>query len=436
MQGRPCAPILMHRLLAILIFSLSLLAELRPLTILHVNDVHAQITPRPDGQGGFAYLQATLKRERADCTHCIVVQAGDMVQGTAVSSVFKGTPIFELANLFRFDAGTLGNHDFDYGPEKLAGFLKIANYPIVSVNLRDGAGKSPVKPYVVIERGGLRIGIIGAMTDTLNKLVTPQILSGMRTTPAMEAIRQVAAELRPKVDVIVLLAHFTPSEETAVLREVMDVNVMVGGHLHTALPKLTMADDRILVRLNSNATELGRLDMMFDTETKKVASSTWRRIAVGRNTIEPDAEMARAVAGWDAKVAAMMDIPIGEASQVLSGPAVKAWCEKVLVDATKADLAYCNAGGMRAAIPKGVVTVRNIWDVMPFDNRIVVGKVKGADLPAIVKNGHEFEAEKVYTLATSDFVAGTSFTTLQFDDAGLMVRDAMVEWVKQRKNVE
>lgn len=426
----------MHRLLAVLLFSISLLAELRPLTILHVNDVHAQITPRADGQGGFAYLQATLKRERGDCAHCIVVQAGDMVQGTAVSSVFKGTPIFELANLFRFDAGTLGNHDFDYGQEKLAGFLKIANYPIVSVNLRDAEGKSPVKPYVVLERGGLRIGVIGAMTDTLNKLVTPQILAGMRTIPAIEAVRKAAAELRPKVDVIVLLAHFTPAEEAGILREVTDLNVIVGGHLHAALPKLTVADGRILVRLNSNATELGRLDMMFDTETKKVASSNWRRIAVGRNTIEPDAEMARAVAGWDAKVAAMMDVPIGEATQMLSGPAVKAWCEKVLVETTKADLGYCNAGGMRAAIPKGVITVRNIWDVMPFDNRIVVGKVKGSDLPAIVRNGHEFEAEKVYKLATSDFVAGTSFTTLQFDDAGVMVRDAMVEWVKQRKNVE
>ena len=107
----------------------SLLAEVRPLTILHVNDIHAQITPRPDGQGGFAYLKATLERERAGCAQCLVLQAGDMVQGSVVSTIFKGTPIFELANLFRFDAGTLGNHDFDYGPEKLAGFIKIANYP-------------------------------------------------------------------------------------------------------------------------------------------------------------------------------------------------------------------------------------------------------------------------------------------------------------------
>ena len=142
-------------------------------------------------------------------------------------------------------------------------------------------------PSTVIERGGVRIGIIGVMTETLKTLVTPEALADFRTTPAIEGVRQAAAALRGKTDIIVLLAHFTPEEEQVVLREAVDVNVVIGAHLHTALPQPTNVEGRLLVRLNSNATEIGRLELQVDTEAKKVVKYDWRRIAVGMNTIKP-----------------------------------------------------------------------------------------------------------------------------------------------------
>jgi len=90
-------------------------AEVRTLTILHVNDLHARLTPLENKHGGFAYLASAIRRERANCKDCILLNAGDMAQGSPVSTIFHGLPIFEVANLLGFDAATLGNHDFDYG---------------------------------------------------------------------------------------------------------------------------------------------------------------------------------------------------------------------------------------------------------------------------------------------------------------------------------
>ena len=83
------------------------------LTILHTNDLHARLAPLTDGRGDFAYLAATIRRERTDCDQCILLNAGDLVQGTPVSTLFHGLPVYEIANLFGYSAATLGNHDFD-----------------------------------------------------------------------------------------------------------------------------------------------------------------------------------------------------------------------------------------------------------------------------------------------------------------------------------
>ena len=102
-----------------------LAAEIRSLTILHTNDLHARLMPLENHRGGFAYLATAIRRERAGCNDCILLNAGDVAQGTPVSTIFHGLPIFEVANLFGYDVGTLGNHDFDYGWMQARKFIQI-----------------------------------------------------------------------------------------------------------------------------------------------------------------------------------------------------------------------------------------------------------------------------------------------------------------------
>src|ERR1035438_5563608 len=113
----------------------SLSAEIRTLTILHVNDLHSRLVPLENKHGGFAYLAAMVRRERDGCKDCIFLNAGDVAQGSPVSTIFHGLPVFEVANLLGLDVGTLGNHDFDYGWMQARKFLTVANYPIVSGNI-------------------------------------------------------------------------------------------------------------------------------------------------------------------------------------------------------------------------------------------------------------------------------------------------------------
>src|SRR5581483_2894480 len=100
-------------------------AEVRPLTILHTNDLHARISPLDDHKGGFAYVAAVIRREREHCTDCILLNAGDLVQGSPVSTIFHGLPVYEIGNLLGFDAATLGNHEFDYGWTQTRKFLGV-----------------------------------------------------------------------------------------------------------------------------------------------------------------------------------------------------------------------------------------------------------------------------------------------------------------------
>src|SRR5438067_10064912 len=182
--------------------------------------------PLENHHGGFAYLAAVIRRERANCKDCILLTAGDLAQGTPVSTIFHGLPVFEIANMLGFDAATLGNHDFDYGWMQARKFMSTSKYPIVSANIVNGKGEIFTgKPYVILEVNGLRVAVLGAMTDTLNTLSVPPLLGEWRTTPVAETVRKYARELKSKSDLVVLVAHITGEEELDVLSHVAEIPV-------------------------------------------------------------------------------------------------------------------------------------------------------------------------------------------------------------------
>ena len=126
----------------LLLVSAQLTAEVRSLTILHTNDLHARLSPLEDHHGGFAYVAAVIRHERAHCTDCILLNAGDIAQGSPASTIFHGLPEYEIANLFGFDVSTLGNHEFDWGWEQTRKFLETAKFPTVTANVVDDSGRA------------------------------------------------------------------------------------------------------------------------------------------------------------------------------------------------------------------------------------------------------------------------------------------------------
>jgi 2',3'-cyclic-nucleotide 2'-phosphodiesterase (5'-nucleotidase family) len=419
------------------------LPEVRTLTILHTNDLHSRLMPLENHHGGFAYLASVIRRERANCNDCILLNAGDVAQGTPVSTIFHGLPVFEIANMLGFDASTLGNHDFDYGWEQARHFLDVAKYPIVSSNLTGPKGDlfTP-KPYVILQVNHLKVGVIGAMTEDLKTLTTPQTLGACHTLPLVETVRKYAHELRSQCDIVVVVAHVTPQEELALLKSEPEVAVTVTGHLHTALPQPLIVDGRLLVRERGYAEELGRLELKVDTVKKQAVSWDWKHIPVD-DSLPPAADVAAQVKYWEDEVAVRVDRPLAVAKREFRKQEVKHLVERAMREATKSDFAFMNSGGVRDIIPAGQLKERNIWNIMPFDNRVVIGTFKGSQLPAVVLGDRKVEPDKKYTLAVSDFTAanqGTAenlrVTGLAFPkDAGLM-RDILISWFRKQKVLE
>src|SRR5580698_10514727 len=194
----------------LLLFAISLRAQsVRPLTILHSNDLHAHLLPDDKGMGGFAYLATAVREERARSTASLYLNAGDLVQGTPVSTIFQGVPIYQIANALGFDVSTLGNHEFDYGWQRIQDFVKAAKFPIVSANVVNDQGASlSGKPYVIKTVGGIRVAVIGLLLgDLVGNLATPDKVGPWHVLPVVETARKYASELRDKSDLIVVLGH-------------------------------------------------------------------------------------------------------------------------------------------------------------------------------------------------------------------------------------
>ncbi|MCC6365854.1 MAG: bifunctional metallophosphatase/5'-nucleotidase [Bryobacterales bacterium] len=416
--------------------------DVRHLTILHTSDLHARLLPDDQGRGGLAYVAAALRQERNNCAGCLVLDGGDLVQGTPVSTLFRGLPVYEIANSLGIDVSTLGNHEFDYGWRRIYDFVSTANFPVVNANVvnADGAYLTG-KPYTIVTVNGIRIGIIGAvMGGLLDGFTTPDLLGPWKVMPVVDAVNRFVVPLRERTDFIILLAHITHKEMDEVLQKVPEVGLVVAGHEHGGLGEMKRVDGRLGVRVRAYGREIGRLDLEMDVTAKKVTSAYWKKVEVTER-LTPVSNISGQVREWEGKVAKAVDTPIGEAKRTIPQAEVRVMIEQSMKEATGADFAFMNRGGVRDVLPKGTILARNIWNIMPFDNRLMVGRFKGKDLPKVVTEGHPVEPEREYRLVVSDFTVvnqktqlGT--TGLEFPQAGPLMRDAIIDWVKKQRVIE
>ena len=433
------------RPLALLLFALSALAQdVRPLTILHSNDLHAHLLPDDQGMGGFAYLATAVREERARSSASLYLNAGDLVQGTPVSTLYKGLPIYQIAKRLGFDVSTLGNHEFDYGWRRIQDFIKAAKFPIVSANVVNDSGALLAgKPYTIKTVGGIRVAVIGVLLgDLVGNLATPDKVGPWHVLPVVETVRKYAAEVRDKSDLIVVLGHIHDAEADAILQQVPDVSIAIVGHTHKEYAKLHNFDGRIGALVTSYGVELGRLDLQVDITAHKLKSAEWKIIPVDSKKLTPDPKIASDIAHWEAKVSKIVDVPIGEAKHRFERRDLQLLVERAMAEETSSDLAWVNLGNVRDVIPAGTILARTIWNILPFDNAVVIGKFKGSQLPPKVREGHTIDPDRDYTLATTDFTAANQASTDQLNVSGLafpktaaMQRDMVIDWIKKKKTL-
>ena len=277
------------------------------LTILHTNDVHSRLEPFPmdggrnQGLGGVAARAELIKKIRSEEEHVLLLDAGDIFQGTPFFNIYKGEPEMKAMAAMGYDASIMGNHDFDAGIENFATQLQHASFPILMCNYGfiDTAMEHNYAPYKIIKKGKLKIGITGV--GIAMKGLVPDLLAGnTQYLDPIVNVNRVAAKLKKDMgcDMVICLSHLGykyKEDENRVCdlilaKETENIDLIIGGHTHTFLDapvvvKNKTGSDVLINQVGWAGIVLGRLDFEFSRLRNKNLSNS-HTVIVGKKTSE------------------------------------------------------------------------------------------------------------------------------------------------------
>lgn len=384
------------------------------IVIYHTSDGHGNYDKRSEGgssKGGFAILKAITKKEKHPV---ILLDSGDYFQGTPEGNYDGGLPGLEIMGATGYQAMGVGNHEFDFGLDNLRNLARKAPFPFVAANMYESSGKRPdfVKPYVILEAGGIKIGLIGMMAvNTKTSTIADAVANLTFKSPAQE-VKPLVAELKGKVDTIMVLAHdglistrikpdiqsqdqikLSPkdisSHNISIARAVPgEISVIMGGHIHNGLLDgyLDKESGTIFAESRGYFLHASRIELVFDNDTKKIIDKNVRLISLNEATAGFDPEIDKMVKKLNDKVAKEMDVVIGSSKQTLVrndcvyDNSIGNFLTDALRDYTGTDLAFQNTLGIRGMIKPGNVTKRDMFKIFPFDNSLVTLNLKGGDV--------------------------------------------------------
>ena len=258
-------------------------ANSKRLTILHTNDVHSHIDPFPmdgsrnQGLGGVARRSSLINQIRQDQQNVLLVDSGDMFQGTPYFNLFGGKLELELMSKLGYEAGTFGNHEFDNGIEGLLKYLDRANFPFLTANydFSSTALAGRTKEYTIIDKGGIRVGLTGVGID-ITGLVDPNNHKGMIYLDPIPVVNRIAKMLKEekKCDLVICLSHLGYSykddkvDDLKLAAASRHVDIILGGHTHTFLDEPSrvrnLDGEEVWVnQMGFAGLRLGRLDVVF-----------------------------------------------------------------------------------------------------------------------------------------------------------------------------
>jgi len=275
------------------------------ITILHTNDTHSQIDPLPannklyPGRGGAARRATLVKRVRQENPHTLVLDAGDVFQGTPYFNFYKGEVEYRVMSLIGYDAATIGNHEFDNGVEALASAMRFAKFPLVSANydVKGTALEQYVRPYVVREVAGIRIGLFGLGISPVG-LITPANFKGVTYNDPVVASRTVVGELRgrERCALVLCMSHLgyypqpKPGEigDSQVAAQVDGIDFIASGHNHKFMKEPVRVlqpsgAETLIFQVGKSGIFVGRVD--FTLRAGKIASTVGHLIDLRREPL-------------------------------------------------------------------------------------------------------------------------------------------------------
>jgi 5'-nucleotidase/UDP-sugar diphosphatase len=393
------------------------------LTVLHMNDFHARHEPvdaralsctpeRAGCYGGAARLASAIFAERAaaeaDGRAVLLVDSGDQFQGSLFYTAWKGEVELAVMHALGTEAMAVGNHEFDNGPANLARFVRAARFPVLSANTEADADpdlRGLLKSHALVDKGGLRIGLVGLTTQetAIGSSPGPHV----RFADPQAALARAAAAARAEgAGLVLALSHLGVTVDLGMAGRIPGVDVFVGGHSHTLLSNTEpgaagpahqavtgAAGTAVVVQAAAYGRYLGRLDIDIGADGRVLAyGGDCRHIAL---SLPEEPRVAAIVAHYAAQLDGVRRRQVGEAPAAIGNITCRVGeCAlgSFIADAMRAsvagaDVALMNAGGIRTGLPAGTITLGDVLTMLPFGNTVATLELSGADLRAAIANG-------------------------------------------------
>lgn len=401
--------------------------------VLHSNDTHSRVEA---GEGmGFARLAGLVNKYRSEEENVLVLDAGDTFHGQVIANLARGESIARILNLIRYDALVPGNHDFNYGQERLLELDKITDFPIISANVKK-EGRRLFTPYIIKELSGVRVGIFGLSTPETAYKTHPDNVRGLVFEDPVESAREMVEELKDKTDLIIALTHLGISGDSQytskmLAEKVKGIDLIVDGHSHDALPAGLLVDDTLIVMAGEYDKNLGIVRITF--EDGRVIDKKAELIDQEKAGEFPEGqEVLQLIEEIKEKNAQELSVVLGETEVFLDGERGQVRTQEtnlgnlitdaILVD-VEADCVMINGGGIRSSIEKGEIQKGDIISVLPFGNYVVVKEMSGELLLEALEHGVSAYPD---TAGIFPQVAGMSFVFEPAASAGERIVEVKV----------
>jgi len=442
-------------------------------TILHIGDLQGHIDPH------MARIATIINDIRAQQPNTIVVDAGDTLHGAPIANHFEGEPVIKAMNAIGFDAMVVGNHDFNFGSETLLERDGEAIFPLLGGNIvYEATGESFLPGYTIVESGGLSVGIVGLTREGTPEVTHARNIIGLDFLNVAQTADEIITEIEDRTDVIIMLAHMGRDEELSAL-DAVSGKVIASISADTHVTTVEVIDGVILADSGQHGQVVGRLDLVI--ENNVVVGHRHTFIPVDASVIN-DTHVEDIIAPYRDEINEIMNEEIGTSLIVLDRSGTETNLGNLVADAmlasSGADIAIQNAGGIRAIIDAGHITVGEVTTALPFENFIVRIDVTGAELIEILEHGvsmypnvhgrypvvagveftfnptqpagerivdvmiagEPIDRNRTYTLATNCFLAGggdgyAMFVGKTAEDTEVLLREAVIEYIREIETV-
>ncbi len=427
---------LLASVLVLVLFTGIASAQTAKVTFLHVNDVY-EIAPAR-GWGGFAPLMTLLKQERAQSPNAVTTLGGDLISPSLMSGLTKGQQMIELMNAVGLDLAIFGNHEFDFGDEVLKQRMAESKFTWLATNVL-GPDKKPFGGALATlqkDIGGFKFGFFGLTTPETATLSSPG--KEIAFSPVFETATQAVKALKEQgAEVIVAITHLTIAEDREMARRVKGIDLVLGGHDHD--PITFYEGSSLIHKAGHDAYFLAAIDLTITRTAQQsgppriTVAPAWRMHAV--YNVAPDPEVAALVKRHVDKLDTELGVKIGTSATPLDSRTVavragETTIGNLITDAMRAamgaEVAITNGGGIRGnrTYDAGVqLTRRDVFTELPFGNTTVLLELKGGDLLAALEHGVGRVEEKQGRFPQ---VSGMSFAFDPTKPSGSRVSDVKV----------